>query len=135
MDWSDSHSSFYSNEQLVDLVSYNTGKSNVNHRYPRVFWDRPALQASNLRMTYEDVQSAEGMREMLAQAQVYGLVIVSGVPTERTSDRDCELRAFMSRIGEIRNTFYGETWNVKSVENSKNVAYTSQDLGLHMDLL
>jgi hypothetical protein len=87
-------------------------------------------------MKYEDVRgNAGGMLEMLRQAQVYGLVVVSGVPTERTSDKDCELRAFMEEIGEIRNTFYGQTWDVKSVVNSKNVAYTSQDLGLHMDLL
>jgi gamma-butyrobetaine dioxygenase len=128
--WSD-HASFYTMEQLTTMVSFNTSKTNVNHHYKRVFWDREILEKSNLRMRYEDLD----LKAMLRQAQVYGLVIVSGVPTERTSDKDCELRAFMSRIGELRNTFYGETWDVKSVVNSKNVAYTSQDLGLHMDLL
>lgn len=129
--WADSHTSFYSLPFLIDMVSYNTSKTNVNHHHKRVFWDRTILEASNLRMRYDDLDLAA----MLRQVQVYGLVIITGVPTERTSDRDCELRAFMSRIGEIRNTFYGQTWDVKSVVNSKNVAYTSQDLGLHMDLL
>jgi gamma-butyrobetaine dioxygenase len=129
--WSDSHASFYTEGELASMVAFNAGKTNVNHNYKRHFWDKDILEGSHLRMRYQDVD----MLEMLRQVQVYGLVIISGVPTERTSDRDCELRAFMSRIGEIRNTFYGETWDVKSVENSKNVAYTTQDLGLHMDLL
>lgn len=30
---------------------------------------------------------------------------------------------------------YGRTWDVRSVPEAKNVAYTSQDLGFHMDLL
>jgi alpha-ketoglutarate-dependent taurine dioxygenase len=39
------------------------------------------------------------------------------------------------RIGNLRDTFYGRTWDVKSVPEAKNVAYTAQYLGLHMDLL
>lgn len=134
--WSDGHSSFYGEEHLRDMVAFSEGKTNVNHHFKRRFWDQEILlQSPNLRMTYDQVQSKEGLLAMLRQAQVYGLVVVSEVPAERTSDKDCELRAFMTRIGEIRNTFYGETWDVKSMVNSKNVAYTSQDLGFHMDLL
>ncbi|KAL9626315.1 MAG: hypothetical protein Q9164_007902, partial [Protoblastenia rupestris] len=39
------------------------------------------------------------------------------------------------RIGPLRNTFYGSTWDVRSVAKAKNVAYTNQHLGFHMDLL
>jgi alpha-ketoglutarate-dependent taurine dioxygenase len=39
------------------------------------------------------------------------------------------------QLGEIRNTFYGSLWNVQSLgSQSKNIAYTNFDLGLHMDL-
>ncbi|TFY59238.1 hypothetical protein EVJ58_g5901 [Rhodofomes roseus] len=56
-------------------------------------------------------------------------------PTERTANEACELRRLAERFGEIRETFYGQTWDVKNMRNSKNIAYTNVDLGLHMDLL
>lgn len=38
-------------------------------------------------------------------------------------------------LGEIRSTFYGtHLWDVRSVKNSLNVAYTNADLGFHADL-
>lgn len=39
----------------------------------------------------------------------------------------------MNRL--TKNTFYGTSWNVKNDPNSKNIAYTSFYLGLHMDLM
>lgn len=38
------------------------------------------------------------------------------------------------RIGYIKRTFYGNSWNVISIPDAKNVAYTSVYLPLHMDL-
>jgi hypothetical protein len=38
-------------------------------------------------------------------------------------------------FSEIRDTFYGDVWNVKTVdEKIPNIAYTNLFLGLHMDL-
>ncbi len=65
----------------------------------------------------------------------YGLIFIRNMPIERVSDADCELRALAQTFGMLRNTFYGETWDVKNLKNSKNIAYTNLDLGLHMDLL
>ncbi|KAK1828742.1 hypothetical protein QBC39DRAFT_358587 [Podospora conica] len=59
-----------------------------------------------------------------------GLVVVSGVPTTETAVEDVA-----GRIGEIQTTFYGKTWDVKSKPRAENVAYTSQFLGLHQDLM
>ncbi|TVY19947.1 Gamma-butyrobetaine dioxygenase [Lachnellula arida] len=59
-----------------------------------------------------------------------GLLIIRGVPESENSVEDIALR-----IGPIRDSFYGRTWDVKSVPDAKNVAYTAQFLGLHMDLL
>jgi gamma-butyrobetaine dioxygenase len=53
-----------------------------------------------------------------------------------TSDAGCELPRLASRLGEIRRTWYGDrVWDVRSVPDAKNIAYTNLDLGLHMDLL
>lgn len=59
-----------------------------------------------------------------------GLLIIRGVPESENSVEDIALR-----IGPIRDSFYGRTWDVKSVPDAKNVAYTAKFLGLHMDLL
>lgn len=60
----------------------------------------------------------------------HGLLLVRGVPESEKSVED-----LAGRFGNIRDTFYGRTWDVKSVPQAKNVAYTHQFLGLHMDLL
>jgi gamma-butyrobetaine dioxygenase len=39
-------------------------------------------------------------------------------------------------LGDVRRTWYGDkVWDVTSMKNSKNIAYTNLDLGLHMDLV
>lgn len=99
-------------------------------------WDRRTLEASpTLRIPYELFKSSPAhLHAALAQVQVYGLVVLTGVPTHETSDAKCELRQAMQHVGEIRNTFYGPTWDVKAIKDSKNIAYTNVDLGVHMDL-
>ena len=73
---------------------------------------------------------------MLRQLTILGLVLVKGVPTDTTLNEDCALRRFANMIGPIRNTFYGETWDViNKKDESRNVAYTDKDLGAHMDLM
>ncbi|KAJ9653268.1 hypothetical protein H2198_007512 [Neophaeococcomyces mojaviensis] len=60
----------------------------------------------------------------------HGLVFITGIPEDPEA-----VRKMVTRFGILRNTFYGETWNVRSVPQAKNVAYTSKILGFHMDLL
>lgn len=56
--------------------------------------------------------------------------------TRKKLDADCDLVKLGGMLGDIRRTWYGDkVWDVKSQENSKNVAYTNLSLGLHMDLL
>jgi hypothetical protein len=57
------------------------------------------------------------------------------VPNEDTVDATCELRKLAETFSNIRETFYGQVWDVVNVRNSRNIAYTNLDLGLHMDLL
>lgn len=65
----------------------------------------------------------------------YGILFVAGVPNIETSHEKCELRALAELFGELRSTFYGPLWDVVNIHNSRNIAYTNLDLGLHMDLL
>lgn len=138
--WSEDHSAFYSFARIAELATGSYAKRTRYNVPPRVFWDRDTLLAQQEHLyTRYDVLSGGGsdqaMYDMLRQLHRFGIVVIKGVPTERTSDEDCTLREVMGHIGDLRNTFYGETWNVKNVANSKNVAYTNLNLGLHMDLL
>lgn len=124
VNWKDGHASFYTPDDLTGMT-----------RRPlptlkRVHWDRQKLEQTDLRIPY-----GSDLHRILEQVQTYGVAIITGVPTDMTDDKTCELRRFIETIGELRNTLYGETWDVRAVKESKNVAYTSVDLGLHMDLL
>jgi len=99
-------------------------------------WDGDAIRSvSNLFLPYASLQAPVGLLAAITQLTRYGLLFVTNVPTARTSNDACELRALAGRFGELRETFYGQTWDVKNVRDSKNIAYTNVDLGLHMDLL
>lgn len=99
-------------------------------------WDASSLiKVTNLYLPYESLDAPSGLLAAITQLTHYGILFVTGVPNEDTSDQNCELRSLAERFGEIRETFYGQVWNVKNVQNSRNIAYTNLDLGMHMDLL
>ncbi|WWC67179.1 uncharacterized protein I206_101086 [Kwoniella pini CBS 10737] len=135
-----SHISFFSRSKLRYLCEANSIKEGhyPSQIFNRKLWDSTSISNNqSLKLPYDMIRSRKAytMLRLLEQLHTYGLVIIEGVPTNPTNDEDCHLRKVMGWIGEIRNTFYGETWNVKSMPQSKNVAYTNVDLGLHMDLL
>lgn len=84
---------------------------------------------------YHDLVNPKVLLEVYRKLLRDGLVFFKGIPTDKTSNEECELRALGVRLGELRHTFYGETWDVRNVRDSKNIAYTNLDLGFHMDLL
>ena len=59
-----------------------------------------------------------------------GLIFVKDIPSSREM-----VEMIANRMGPLRNSFYGSTWDVRTVPEAKNVAYTNQHLGFHMDLL
>jgi gamma-butyrobetaine dioxygenase len=133
--WSDGHASAY---PLPFLERYATEESTqaFHHDVVPVPWDTASVRSSPTLFTdYATLATSEGRLAAYEQVVRYGLLFVRGVPTAETNDASCELRTLAGRFGEIRRTFYGETWDVQSVKESKNIAYTNLDLGLHMDLL
>ncbi|WVO16078.1 hypothetical protein L204_103744 [Cryptococcus depauperatus] len=127
------HTAFYPIRRLRSMIETNSESVYRTPTFVRQTWDGEYLPFTNLRFQYPNL--SESLLKILEQLQVYGIVVIEGVPTDPTSDKDCMLRKIVGMIGEIRNTFYGETWDVKSMRHSKNVAYTNLNLGLHMDLL
>jgi hypothetical protein len=86
-------------------------------------------------MPYKSLHTPSGLLAGINQLSQLGLLVVTGVPNVESSIQTCELRKLAQLFGEIRDTFYGELWDVRNVRNARNIAYTNLDLGLHMDLL
>lgn len=104
-------------------------ESRMNHA--PILWDAELMKSKVLWLDYNEyMNTPEGLLKGLKHLQDYGLFFLEGVPTE-----DQEVANAAERIGHLRHTFYGRTWDVKSVPDAKNVAYTNLNLGLHMDLL
>lgn len=124
------HRSLYPSTWLRTYSSSKTIAQSRFHDRPMIYWTRKHLEHVNLHVTCDEyLHTDQGLYTALKHLNDYGLVFLDNVQGEFTVER------LVERIGEIRNTFYGKSWNVKNVEQATNVAYTSQALGLHMDLL
>jgi gamma-butyrobetaine hydroxylase len=78
---------------------------------------------------YDDVAAGgEALRRWLASTDELGFAILTGGPTEpETVTRTAEL------FGFVRETNYGRLFDVKTVVNPTNLAYTGLGLGAHTD--
>ncbi|KAG0208101.1 hypothetical protein BGX28_000857 [Mortierella sp. GBA30] len=127
------HKSMYSWEMILGSYggspSEHRVKTRLNHK--PTLWDGQMMKDRALWLDYDEyMNSQEGLVKGLRHLQDYGLFFLKDVPT-----RDQEVAIVAERIGHLRDTFYGRTWDVKSVPDAKNVAYTNLNLSLHMDLL
>lgn len=96
-----------------------------------IAWDKKRMEKDVGWFPYDSYMSSEAtLLKALMHLHLYGLIFLSDVPSTEES-----VVNIGTRIGPLRDSFYGRTWDVKSVPDAKNVAYTHQHLGLHMDLL
>ncbi|TFK41683.1 gamma-butyrobetaine hydroxylase [Crucibulum laeve] len=133
--WEDGHESFFEraflerHSSLSNLTAFHKDVS----QQP---WTRDFVTSQpSLFISYASLKTPQGLADAITQLSSSGLLFIRDVPNTETSNATCELRTLASTFGEIRPTFYGEIWDVQNVRESKNIAYTNLDLGLHMDLL
>ena len=135
IEWQSGHKSFYPTEYLARYSTYGR-LSAFHHDVPQQPWDLLRISATNQLFTpYESFRTDSGRLAAITQLERDGLAFIQDVPNAETSNGTCELRRVAEAFGEIRHTFYGPLWDVKNIKNSRNIAYTNLDLGLHMDLL
>ncbi|KAH8768186.1 hypothetical protein F5883DRAFT_604022 [Diaporthe sp. PMI_573] len=92
-------------------------------------WTRRALNLPDY--DYNTYMKDDGMLyDVINQLRVDGLAFVTNVPGIEEA-----LATIATRIGPVKDTFYGYTWDVRTVPQANNAAYTSHDLGFHTDLL
>jgi len=130
IDWSDSHRSSFP----LDWLKEHSYPLSHERKFPSS--SRPKLWMNkdlpNVDVSYEDYmnQNNKGLKECLNHLHEYGISFIRGVPTN-----DQEVLQVGQRIGLIYDTFYGKSWDVKSVPQAKNIAYTPLPLHFHQDLL
>ena len=130
--YDEDHVTFLDTSLLRELVRSGSGPmaAQTNTTGPRTIWDAETyirLQDFEYEAYVEDDAT---LFQALQQLHTHGLLFLKDVPESEKS-----VSTIAERIGPVKNTFYGYTWDVRSVPLAKNVAYTSQDLGFHMDLL
>lgn len=97
----------------------------------RVFWDHEEIVKANKWLDYNSYMTRdETLFEALTHLHRYGLLFINNVPESVES-----VVHLASRVGTLKETFYGRTWDVRSKPKAENIAYTPDYLGLHMDLL
>lgn len=132
--WLDGHKSVYP-RPFLETYSNPARLHEFHKDITAVSWDNESIRRSELFIPYDVIGTPRGLVKGITQLARYGLLFVTGVPNQETSNERCELKKLAEIFGEIRPTFYGLLWDVMNVKESKNIAYTNLDLGLHMDLL
>lgn len=129
--WDCGHESVYS----LDFLKQKCYSSNVSSTVdwtPKKLWTVDDFTGENNalpRITYDSVMnSEEGLEEWLEMLDCYGFSIITDVPL---SNGRCEQVA--RRISFLRETFWGDSWSVKSEPNPRNLSLTGAELFPHTD--
>lgn len=95
------------------------------------YWDRAVLEQEVLTIDFQDyMEGGPSFWDAVINVCRLGIVYLTNVPREERSIVD-----ITTRMANIRETFYGRTFDVRAKPDADNVAYTSGGLGLHQDLL
>jgi gamma-butyrobetaine dioxygenase len=124
--WSDGHDSRYAADWLKvhELSPEARQRRRLRHRIwgneiandlPRADWN-------------ELDRSAEAERAFLARYHEFGFGLIDNVPVRSGMVVDAG-----NRFGHVRVTNYGAYFDVKSIPNPNNLAYTAVGLGVHTD--
>ena len=124
----ENHTSVYPQTFFSANTTSKSCANSTQNVFPTSLWDQKIIKENSDPVDYASYMSSSAtLRRALRHLQRYGLLFLSSVP----SDHRC-VEMIANRIGPLRHTFYGPTWDVRSVPSAKNIAYTSSHLGFHM---
>lgn len=139
INWQDGDSYNYSLDFIYKFkgstfVTDSLRKSLSKHK--PILWDKTTLKnnISDLLSTHFDtfLQDEAELYKALTTLQKYGITFIHGIPKGNHN----AVKEICERIGPIRTTLYGSTFDVKNdVHTTSNIAYSNLSLPLHMDLL
>ncbi|XP_018419592.1 PREDICTED: gamma-butyrobetaine dioxygenase isoform X2 [Nanorana parkeri] len=127
--WPDEHQSEFDAEWLKKRCFSKEARAEMQEE---LFLPEHDYWGSNLKiptLSYEEVLRCDPTAyNWLCTLKKSGIVLLDGAPV-----RKGELVTLGKRIGYMRHTFYGYTWQVQDKVDANNVAYTSGKLSLHTD--
>lgn len=126
------HTSTYSLRALAQYASDPLAVEGLRSSQDAAYvpWTRAQLAGRVQFLDYGAAMASDAaLLRVLHSLQAHGLVFLTGVPG---SDGPAGMGA---RLGGLRNTLYGATWDVRAAARPTNAAYTDRALGLHMDML
>ncbi|XP_030621963.1 gamma-butyrobetaine dioxygenase [Chanos chanos] len=127
--WPDQHSSEYEPDWLKRrCFSPEARRARQEELFlnERTFWDSGLrIPTASFEEVLHDDKAALAWLQALRRV---GIVYLKGAPVEQG-----QVAKLSKRIGYLRLTFYGHTWQVQDKPMANNVAYTSGKLSLHTD--
>ncbi|XP_028401270.1 gamma-butyrobetaine dioxygenase-like [Dendronephthya gigantea] len=95
-----------------------------------ILWNRETMRDNIPFQDYNLMMNEDkSLFDSLYSFYQHGFVVINNAPA-----RDGVLMELAERIGYMRTTHYGNTFNVKDIENPSNLAYTNQHLPFHTDM-
>ncbi|KAK3689299.1 hypothetical protein B0T22DRAFT_379133 [Podospora appendiculata] len=136
----DEHTGVWSKNSLISWQADHGLRTPHALSPERTLWTRDSytalLSAGATRFSYADWNDDRGQaefRKSLEALRDTGLIFLTGV--KEHSAKKSLVYSVARKFGSPMWTFYGMQWDVKSKPHAENVAYTSQFLGLHQDLM
>ncbi|KKZ67456.1 hypothetical protein EMCG_06832 [[Emmonsia] crescens] len=127
--YDESHVSTFSPHQLSMLSAIEKFFRAKEGR--RTSWNKTILDKSQHWVSFKDYMEDDSQFFLAMRSLKHlGIVFVKDIPESAEM-----VEKIATRMGPLRNSFYGQTWDVRSVPDAKNVAYTNKHLDFHMDLL
>ncbi|XP_060621951.2 gamma-butyrobetaine dioxygenase isoform X2 [Anolis sagrei] len=127
--WPDDHTSEFEAEWLKKRCFSEQARAKVQEE---LFLPDRQCWGSDLHlptMAFEEVlHSDTSAYKWLTTLKKMGIVLLTGA-----ASRQGELLKLGQRIGFLRLTFYGPTWQVQDKADANNVAYTTEKLSFHTD--
>jgi gamma-butyrobetaine dioxygenase len=123
--WGDGHASVYPTAWLRRHCYYDADRPRARRRES---WHAGARTGLPEARHADVVADPAALRDWLAAIDTYGFALLRGVPTVPG-----EVCRVAERFGYVRETNYGRLFDVRSVLNPNNLAYTGLGLSGHTD--
>jgi gamma-butyrobetaine dioxygenase len=121
--FSDHHAAVYDSARLAREIALPAG----DHDLPPVrLWTGDLTELP--RFEWAEAADAATRRTWVTAFLEYGFVIFTGVPST-----DRSVIHVGQTFGHVRDTNFGDMFNVRSVPNANDLAYTAIELGAHTD--
>ncbi|MEH6578711.1 MAG: TauD/TfdA family dioxygenase [Amphritea sp.] len=128
IEWSEQQHTSYFDQQWLRLHGYSD-ELRDGHSSGYQSWDNRFVEQIPVGEHQQIIKDDSALYQWMKSLDKFGLAIINGMPN---SDEAVVKTA--SRIDYLRQTNFGVTFDVKSVPDPINLAYTSIALPLHTDL-